>query len=103
MNPDLKNKVFNIVPDQAARYDDTVKVLIGYVSQKYDHRVTSCIQHKDKIVGKNIIAKPKAPIKTDLDDTSDKKLDKNGEDWVTCQLQLKKCIHRVTNIDDDIQ
>jgi len=82
VNPDLENKVFTIGPDQAARYDNTVKAFIGYVSQKYDHRVTSCIQHKDKTVGKKLIVKPKALTKTDLDDTSKKKLDKNGEEWV---------------------
>ena len=51
MNEKLEGKVFIVDPDQALRYDDTLNALLGYISEKYDHRVTSCIQHKDKSVG----------------------------------------------------
>ena len=51
VNEKLEGKVFIIGPDQASRYDDTLKALLGYISEKCDHRVTSCIQHKDKSVG----------------------------------------------------
>ena len=51
VNKNLEGKVFTIGPDQASRNDDTLKSLLGYISKKYDHRVTSCIQYKDKSVG----------------------------------------------------
>ena len=70
VNEKLEGKVFIIGPDQASRYDDTLKALLGYISEKYDHCVTSCIHHKDKSVGVRILVKPTASTKTNPADTN---------------------------------
>ena len=89
VNESLKGKVFVVGPNQASRYDDALKALIGYLSSKYDHRVKSYIQHKDKAVGVKLLIKPQAPMKVDPQDTMGQVLDKDGEDWVIYQLKLK--------------
>ena len=103
MNEKLEGKVVIVDPDQALRYDDTLKVLLGYISKKYDYHVTSCIQHKDKLVGVKLLVTPTAPTKPNPEDTNLTMLDKDGEDWIMYQLQLKKYIDLTTKLDDDIQ
>ena len=72
VNEAIKGKFFTIGPDQVSRYDDALKALIGYLSSKYDHRVSLCIQYKDKIVGVQLLTKHVAPMKTDPDNNSKK-------------------------------
>ena len=103
VNESLKEKVFVVGPNQASRYDDALKALIGYLSSKYDHRVKSYIQHRDKAVGVKLIIKPQASMKVDPQDTKGQVLDKDGEDWVIYQLKLKTYIDRTTKLDDDLQ
>jgi len=99
----LSGKVFTVGLDQAARYDDTLKALIGYLSTTHDHRVKSCIQHKEKSAGVKILVRPTAPKKTDPADASKEILDKDGEEWVVYQLELKKYIDHKSKLDDDLQ
>ena len=82
---------------------EAIKALMGYLSSKYDHRVKSCIQHKDKSIGVRLLTKPTAPMKKDSDDSSNEILDKGGEKWVVYQIKRKKYIDRITKIDDDLQ
>lgn len=103
VNESLKGKVFIIGPDQASRYDDVMKALLGYVSSHYDHRVRSSIEHKDKNVGLKLLTKPVAPKMTDPNDTTKEVLDKDGEEWIIYQIRLKKYIDRVTKLEDDLQ
>ena len=51
-NISLQGKVFTVGADQAARFDKTMKAILGYVADKFDHRVTVAIRHKDKSVAK---------------------------------------------------
>ena len=80
MNENLEGKVFIISSEQSSRYDDTLKVLLGYISEKYDHHVASYIQYKDKeavvklLVRIAILTKP-SPSSTNLT-----VLDKDGEE-----------------------
>jgi len=61
MNEKLEEKIFIIGSAQASRYDDILKALIGYISEKYNHRVTSYIHNK--LVGVKLLVKPTAPTK----------------------------------------
>ena len=73
------------------------------MSSKYDHRISLCIQRKDKAVRMQLLTKPTAPMKTDPNDTSKKVLDKDGEEWVIYQIRLKKYIDCITKLEDDLQ
>ena len=99
MNKSLKGKVFVVGPDQASRFDDTIKAQLDYVSSKCDHRVRPCIQRRDKTVGARLLTKPKAPTKVDPSNSTKTVLDKDGEEWVIYQLKLKKYIERMTKLD----
>lgn len=103
MNDSLKGKVFVIGPGQASRYDDTLKVLLGYIAEKYNHSVTSSIQHRDKAVGLKLTVKPIAPTKIDPNNMLLKVLDKDVEECVIYQLTLNKYIDRAIKLDNDIQ
>lgn len=103
MNESLKGKVFVIGQDQALRYDETLKALLGYIAEKYYHYVTSSVQHRDKAVGVKLVVKPIAPTKEDPSDSSKTVLGKDGEEWLIYQLTLKKYIDCKIKLDDDIQ
>ena len=92
VNEALKGKIFIIGPDQASRYDDVLKSLIGYLSSKYDHRVSLCTQHKDKSVGVQLLTRPTAPLKPDPNNASREVLDKDGEEWVIYHIRLKNTL-----------
>ena len=103
MSKNLEGKIFTIGPDQILRYDDTLKSLLGYISEKYDQRVISCIHHKDKSVEVKLLVKPSVPTKLGPAEANLTVLNKDGEQWIMYQLQLKKYIDRATKLDDDIQ
>ena len=74
----LQGKVFTVGADQVARYDKTMKAVLGYIADKFDHRVTVVIKHKDKEIAKKLIKKPDAPMIKDPKDATKKILDKDG-------------------------
>ena len=47
--------------------------------------------------------KPTVPTTPNPVDTNITMLDKDDEEWIMYQLQLKKYIDRITKLDDDIQ
>ena len=51
--------------------------------------------------GVKLLVKPTALSKPNPVDTNLTMLDKDGEEWIMYQLQLKKYIDRITKLDDD--
>ena len=90
-------------PSQAAKYDETMKVLVGYIAERYDHRVSASIQHKDINIGNKLLVKPTAPTIEDPNDSTKIILDKEGQEWVEYGLKLKKYVDRTSKLEDDIQ
>ena len=86
-NAALEGKVFTIGSDQATRYDKTMKS--GYIAEKFYHRVTTSIKHKDKAIAKKLIVKPTALMRPDAVDLTKQVLNKDGEDFIEYQLKLK--------------
>ena len=86
-NINLKGKVFTIGPDQASRYDSTMKAIIGYGAEKFDHRVIIALKNKSETVAENLTNKPKAPTKKDSNDVEI--IDKDGKAYVEYQMKLK--------------
>ena len=106
-NAALRGKVFLIGPEQASKYDETTKAILGYVVEKFDHRVHAAVKEKDKAIGMNMLSKPSAPLKTitDPEDKSKTKqvINKDGEAFVEYQIVLKEYVSRRTRLEDNLQ
>ena len=112
---DLKGKVFIKGTNQAACYDDAYKALMTYFGSKYDQRVYRAFEQKDATAGSKMLKKPVAPMvdKVIQEATlgSDSKLvgklvkvlDKDGEDFVTYQIQLKQYIGDLAKYTDNLE
>ena len=102
-NAALRGKVFTVGPDQAYRYDDTHKALLVYIAERFDHRVYTSMKNKDKNIGMKLLTKPSAPTKEDPQDTTRTVLDKECEEFIEYQIEIKKYVDRKNKLDDDIQ
>ena len=80
-----------------------MKALLGYLADKFDHRVTTAIKHRDTSIAKKLIVKPKAPTIINPKESPKKILDKDGEDFIEYQMKLKKYIDRESKLEDDLQ
>ena len=102
-NPALKGEIFSVGPNQASQYDSTLKSILGYIAEKYDHRIHTSIMHKDKSVGMRLRPRLTAPTKKDPNDLTKDILDKDGEAWVEYQITMKKYVERVSKFQYDLQ
>ena len=74
-----------------------------YIAEKVDHRVHTSIKNKDKTIGMKLLTKPSAPTKEDPQDTTRTVLDKECEEFIEYQIEIKKYVDRKNKLDDDIQ
>ena len=80
MHP-LKKKIA-IGQDQASRYDETYKSLLGHISEHFDHRVHAAVKYKDKSIDMNLLTNPTAPTKPNPTDNTRTVLDKDEEEFI---------------------
>ena len=102
-NASLKGKVFTIGANQASQYDDTFKSLLVYIADKFDHRVHTAIKSKNKDTGLKLLTRPSAPTKEDPNNNSKTVLDRECEEFIEYQIEIKKYVDRKNKLDDDIQ
>ena len=95
-NAALKGKVFTLGSNQAAQYDDTYRSLLVYIADKFDHRVHTAIKNKDKGVGMKLLIKPTAPTKADPNQTGATILDKDCEEFIEHQIEIKKYVDKTS-------
>ena len=113
--PELSGKVFVTGPSQAARYDDTYKALLHYFGNKFDHRVYLAFKRKDKDIGLSLLTKPSVPMikkivqEATAGDSSVLKgvekeiINKESEEFIIYQMELKQYISDKTKYNSDIQ
>ena len=113
--PELSGKVFVTGPSQAARYDDTYKALLHYFGNKFDHRVYLAFEKKDKDIGLSLLTKPSVPMikkivqEATAGDSSVLKgvekeiINKESEEFIIYQMELKQYISDKTKYNSDIQ
>lgn len=112
---DLIGKVFIKGPLQAAKYDEAYKAILNHIGMKYDHRVYKAFEYKDKSKGTNLLTKPKAPMTKKIVQVAtlgeDSKMigkevtdiDKDGEDYVEYQINLKQYMSDLTKFNSDLE
>ena len=76
-NLSLKGKFFSIGKDQALRYDETYKSLMGYITDHFNHRVYAAVNNKDPSIGLGLLTKSTDPKKPHPIDTTKQVLDKD--------------------------
>ena len=100
----LSGKVFINGPTQAASYDEAYKAIIMYFGSKYDQRVYHAFEQKDANAGRKLLIKSTAQmiekvvqIATEGENSKligmlKGVLDKDGEAFITYQMELKQYI-----------
>ena len=113
--PELSSKVFVTGPSQATRYDDAYRALIHYFGNKFNHRVYRAFERKDISVGLSLLTKPRPPMvkkviqeptagpDSKLQGVEKEVIDKDSEDFLEYQLELKQYVTDKAKYNDDIQ
>ena len=111
---ELNSHVFVTGPNQANKYDDAYKHRLHYFGNKFNHRVYQAFECKDETVGLDLHNKPSAPMTTKIVQEAtpgaDSKMigvkrlliDKESEDYLEYQVELKQYVTDKTKYRDDI-
>jgi len=114
-NDELKGEVFMKGASQAAKYDETYKALIIYFGLKYNQRIYRAFEHKDVDVGQSTLVKLRPPMilkvvqeatlgaSSVMNGVSKMVIDKDGEDYMMYQVNLKQYASDLTKYNDDLE
>ena len=109
------NKGFVLGGSQASKYDEAYKAIVTYVVTKFDHRISRDYELKDADAGRSMLTKPNAPMKDKIVQVAtigeDSKLvgevqrviDKDGEDFITYQIELKQYLTDISKYNENLE